>query len=119
MREAASGERSGMMNPKALYVGLCVVGTVAPYWEFMRFVLDRSPAGPSFLEALFANGVSGFFAMDVIVSSIALVIFMRTESRRLGITRRWVPIVGLLLVGVSLALPLFLYMRETHLEKAA
>jgi hypothetical protein len=54
----------------------------------------------------------------VIISSIVLVIFMRIESRRLGMTRRWVPIAGLLLVGVSLALPLFLYLCETHLETA-
>jgi hypothetical protein len=116
--EDASAEKSEMMKPKALYAALCVIGTILPYWEFMRFLLDRSPGRPPFLEALFANGVSGFFAMDVIISSIVLVIFMRIESRRLGMTRRWVPIAGLLLVGVSLALPLFLYLCETHLETA-
>src|SRR5712691_10977417 len=89
--------RSAMMKKKSLYAGLCVIGTILPYWEFMRFLLDRGPGRPPFLEVLFANGVSGFFAMDVIISSIVLVIFMRTESRRLGMTRRWVPIAGLLL----------------------
>jgi hypothetical protein len=32
--------------------------------------------------------------------------------------RRWVPLVALLTVGVSLALPLFLYQRVTHQDAA-
>jgi hypothetical protein len=32
--------------------------------------------------------------------------------------RRWLPLVALLTVGVSLALPLFLYLREARQEVA-
>jgi len=40
------------------------------------------------------------------------------EGRRLAMSRLWGPIAANLLVGVSLGLPLFLYMREIHLEEA-
>jgi Terpene cyclase DEP1 len=30
----------------------------------------------------------------------------------------WLPVLALLLVGVSLALPMFLYMRELQLERS-
>jgi hypothetical protein len=33
--------------------------------------------------------------------------------------RLWFPVIGSLLVGVSLGLPLFLYMRQLHLDKTA
>ena len=49
--------------------------------------------------------------------AVALVVFMRIENARLGIGRRWLPVLAVLLVGVSLALPLFLYMREARLEQ--
>jgi len=69
-----------------------------------------------FVRQLFANRVSLFFGLDVLVSSAVLVVFMRVEGRLLRIKFRWLPIVGLCAVGVSLALPLFLYLRESALE---
>jgi hypothetical protein len=38
------------------------------------------------------------------------------DGRRLGMSGLWAPIVGNLVVGVSLGLPLFLLMREVQLE---
>jgi hypothetical protein len=55
--------------------------------------------------------------MDVIVSAMALLAFTRIESARLGIRRRWLVVVAVLTVGVSLGLPLFLYLRELALEQ--
>jgi hypothetical protein len=67
---------------------------------------------------MFANRVAGFFGLDVIVSSIVLWVFVFYEGRRNGIKHLWAPIVANLAVGVSLGLPLFLYIRETQVEKA-
>jgi hypothetical protein len=54
----------------------------------------------------------GGAARDVFLS-----LFMRVESTRLNIRRRWLPLLAVLLVGVSLGLPLFLYMRQVRLEQ--
>jgi len=55
--------------------------------------------------------------MDVLVSAVVLFLFMRVESVRLNIRRRWPPVLAVLTVGVSLGLPMFLYMRELRLEQ--
>jgi hypothetical protein len=71
------------------------------------------------IHELFANRISAFFGMDVVVSAVALIVFMRIESARVGIGKRWIQILAVLVVGVSLGLPLFLYMRELQLERTA
>jgi hypothetical protein len=72
-----------------------------------------------FMAQLFATPVSSFFGWDVIVSSAVLWAFVFFEGRRLGMSGRWAPIAGNLLVGVSLGLPLFLFMREVRRERTA
>jgi hypothetical protein len=70
-----------------------------------------------FVQQLFANRISSFFGLDVLISAIVLFRFVTYEGRRLRIHARWAPIVSTLLVGVSLGLPLFLYLREVTLEQ--
>jgi hypothetical protein len=43
-------------------------------------------------------------------------VFVLWEGRRNRLTHLWAPILGSLTVGVSLGLPLFLYIRERQLE---
>ena len=50
------------------------------------------------------------------MSSVVLWLFVITDGRRLGLRHLWIPIAGNLTVGVSLGLPLFLYMRDKQLE---
>ena len=104
------------MKPKFLYLVLCIAGTALPYSQFLPFLREHGLNLRLFLDQLFANRISGFFGMDVIVSSIVLWVLVRVEGRRTGVRHRWAPIVAILAVGVSLGLPLFLYMREKRLE---
>jgi hypothetical protein len=107
------------MKPKTLYLGLCFVGFILPYWQFLPWIAQHGLNLATFAHELFANRISAFFGMDVLVSAVVLIVFMRVESQRRSIRGRWLPIVALLLVGVSLALPLFLYLREVGQEPAA
>jgi Protein of unknown function DUF2834 len=97
---------------KTLYLGLCVLGTVLPYSQFIPFLREHGVDVRLFLEQLFATRIGGFFGMDVIVSSVVLWVFVRVEGRRLRMRHLWAPLVAILTVGVSLGLPLFLYLRE-------
>ena len=72
------------MNLKNLYLGLCVAGTLLPCSQFLPFLRDHGLDTRAFFEQLFANPVSSFFGMDVIVSSIVLWVFVFTEGRRAG-----------------------------------
>ncbi len=107
------------MTAKSLYLTSCVAGTVLPYWQFMPFLREHGLDLRLFLAQLFASPVSGFFGMDVIVSSVVLWVLVLVDGRRAGVTHLWAPVAANLAVGVSLGLPLFLYMRERRLERLA
>lgn len=100
------------MTLKSIYLGLCIVGTALPISQFLPFLRDHGLDLPLFFRQLFSTPVGGFFGMDVIVSSIVLWVFVLTDGRRLGMKHLWAPIAANITVGVSLGLPLFLYMRE-------
>jgi hypothetical protein len=104
------------MNRKNTYLLFCVLGVVLPYSQFIPWVLENGLQLRVFFQQLFANRIGGFFGMDVLVSAVVLIFFMRREGRRLGVRPTWLPILGVLTVGVSLGLPLFLYLRERALE---
>jgi hypothetical protein len=101
---------------KHLYLALSVAGTVLPLWQFVPFVRDHGLDPGLFFQQLFANPVSGFFGLDVIVSSVVLWVLVAVEGRRARVPHLWAPIAASLAVGVSLGLPLFLYLRERRLE---
>ncbi len=107
------------MKPKHVYAVLAVIGTILPLWQFAPFIADHGLDLRLFLRQLFATPVSAFFGMDVIVSSLVLWALVSIEGRRAAVRRLWLPVLASLTVGVSLGLPLFLYMREAHLEHPA
>ena len=96
---------------KRTYLALAVAGTLLPYSQFVPFVREHGLDVQLFFAQLFANRISAFFALDVIVSSIALWVFVFAEGRRAGVRHLWLPVAASLLVGVSCGLPLFLAMR--------
>ena len=106
------------MKRKSVYLVFCILGIVLPYSQFVPWVLAQHGVPMSlFFRELFANRIGGFFGMDVLVSAVVLIFFLRREGKRLSVRHLWLPIVGTLVVGVSLGLPLFLYLREDALEK--
>lgn len=107
------------MTRKTVYLVFCVLGIVLPYSQFVPWVVAQhgAPLG-LFLRELFANRIGAFFGMDVLVSAVVLIFFVRREGKRLCVRHLWLPIAGTLTVGVSLGFPLFLYLREAALESA-
>jgi len=107
------------MSPRRLYLGLCILGLFVPNAAFLPWLLAHGIDPDRFVHDLFTNGVSSFFGLDVVVSAVALSLFVVIEGARLQLRRRWVPIAATCLVGVSFGLPLFLYQRQVHLDRAA
>jgi hypothetical protein len=105
------------VKPKTLYLALCLLGFLLPYWQFVPWVAAHGLNLALFVRELFVNRISAFFGMDVLVSAVALIVFIRVESRRINVGSRWIPVLATVLVGVSLGLPLFLYRRELNLER--
>jgi uncharacterized protein DUF2834 len=103
------------MNATTAYLLLCIAGTVLPLSQLIPFLREHGLDLRLLIEQLFANPISSFFGLDVIVSSVVLWVFVAVEGRRAGVRHLWAPIAASLLVGVSLAFPLFLYLRELGL----
>ncbi|MCH9812717.1 MAG: DUF2834 domain-containing protein [Epsilonproteobacteria bacterium] len=104
-----------MMSYKNIYLVLAILGFLMPYSLFFPWLLAHGFDFPHFFTLLFANPIGGAFGLDVFVSAVVLIFFITVEGKRIGMTRRWIPILGTLFVGVSFGLPLFLYMRESIL----
>lgn len=97
------------------YLVAAIVGTILPLSQFIPFLAAYGLDVPLFFRQLFHNHVSAFFGMDVIVSSFVLWFFVFSEGKRRGMKNLWLYVVCNLAVGVSLALPLFLFFRERKL----
>ena len=104
------------MSRKNVYFLLCLLGIVIPYSLFLPWVFQNGLDWRLFLASLAANRISLFFVADVLVSGLVLMVFIRMESSRVKIRRGWIVTAGLCLVGVSFALPVYLYLRERALE---
>jgi hypothetical protein len=99
---------------KRLYLALAVVGFVLPYYFFVSFLLVHGLDVGLLAEQLFANNISSFFAVDLIISAVVFLVFLVQESRRLGIVNWWIFVVATLAIGPSFSWPLFLYLREAR-----
>ena len=105
------------MKMKDVYILLCFIGLVLPTSQFVLFTLENGLAMMLFTQQAFANHASSFIAADLFVTALASIAFILAEGSRLKMKRLWIPIAAVFAVGISLALPVFLYMRELQLEK--
>ncbi|HEV2843188.1 MAG TPA: DUF2834 domain-containing protein [Chthoniobacterales bacterium] len=105
------------MKIRHVYLGLCVPGFLLPYLKLIPWLAAHGLDLPLFFNELFSTRIGAFFGLDVIVSALVLFAFIWLEGRRLAIRRLWLPVLATLLVGVSLGLPLFLYLRQRQLDQ--
>lgn len=98
-----------------LYLIVAILGTVLPLSYLLPFLAANGLDLRLFFSQLFQNNISALFGVDVIVSALALWIFVFSEGRRRRMKHLWIYLFCTLLVGVSLALPLFLFFRERKL----
>ncbi len=96
---------------KIFLIVCCVAGIVVPYWFALPFFLIHGPNFRLFVEEIFATRISSFFAADLILSSAIFLSWSRREARDKNINGWWLVLVSNLVVGLSLALPLYLLKR--------
>jgi hypothetical protein len=104
---------------KIIYLLGAIMGTIVPYYFLIQFILQNGFDVSQFVQQMFANPIATMFALDLFISSFVFWIFLFAEGRRLEMGNLWLYVVLNLSVGLSLALPLFLYFREGTLEKAS
>ena len=100
---------------KNLYLGLAIIGAVVPYLFFIEFFAVAGIDLPAFIGALFANGAAGGFTADLLITSLVFWIYM--FNRKEG-PAPWLFVVLNLTIGLSCALPAYLYASLRQAEAA-
>lgn len=101
---------------KNIYLGAAVLGLAIPYYFLFVFLAENGFNIPLLIQQLFANSISTFFAVDLIISIIVFWVYLSSETNKLNMKNSWVYVLASLTVGLSFALPLFLYFREKQIE---
>ncbi|WP_227510935.1 DUF2834 domain-containing protein [Acinetobacter bereziniae] len=72
-----------------------------------------------FFQQIIDNPIAAFAWLDVIVTVVVIVVMVIQDGQQLKMNRLWVPVIASLMGGASVGLPLFLYMKQCHLEQRA
>lgn len=97
---------------KRLYLVLALLGTVIPWLFFAAFFSSEGADFPLFFRSLFANGAAGGFSADVLVSILVFWIWSYYDAKKHKVRYWWTVLPTSFCVGLSLALPLYLFFRE-------
>ena len=101
------------MSRKNIFLILAIVGLIVPYYFFLQV---RAFDPVELFQQFAASKILSGTAMDLLISVIVFWFFMFTEANKLQMKNSWVYLLATLFVGLSFALPLFLYFRERKLE---
>ncbi|NUM45909.1 MAG: DUF2834 domain-containing protein [Anaerolineales bacterium] len=103
-----------MLKPKALYLALAILGFILPYAQFIPWLMEHGVNIPLLFAEILGSRLSAFAWLDVIISALALLVFIGKDGRKARVPYLWLPILGTFLIGVSFGLPMFLYLREMN-----
>jgi hypothetical protein len=97
---------------KKLYLFLAILGAVVPYIFFFQFIQAEGINIPLFISSLFVNGAASGFSADLLISSFIFWLFMFQQMKNTNGPKPYLFIVLNLSIGLSCALPAYLYARE-------
>jgi hypothetical protein len=101
-----------------VFLIIAILGTLVPLAYVGPFLITNGPDIPLLVRQLFVNNISATFGIDVMISALALFVFVFLEGRRRGMKHLWAYLVCTLLFGVSSGFPLFLFFRERKMHEA-
>jgi hypothetical protein len=100
------------MKIRHVYLGLCLLGIILPYAVFIPWLTQNRLNIPLLVDQITSSPVAAFAWLDVVVAIIALFVFIYADNRERQVRYWWLAVIGTLLVGLSLGLPLYLYLRD-------
>ncbi len=97
---------------KNTYLVLAIIGGILPYLFFFQFIQIEGFNIPLFIESLFVNGAAAGFSVDILVSSVVFWLYMFSQMKDLDAPSPYWFIFINLTIGLSCALPAYLYVRQ-------
>ena len=97
---------------KRIYLILCVLGTVLPYYNLIQFLINSKGSMEEFFTPLFATFPTAMISWDVTIAGTTFLVFLIHQSQKKNF-KILKYVIALFMVGFSLALPLYLYDNES------
>ena len=105
-----------MSIKRIIYLSLAILGLVVPWYYNLQFFGTASLS--DFVTATSVNLAAKSVSFDLFIATVAGSTWMYVESKRVGVRFVWLYILLGFLVAFGFAFPLFLFVRETKLEKS-
>ena len=101
-----------MDNSKHFYLVMMVIGTILPWYFFTGYISAQGMDLTGFLAAMYENGAAAGAVTDLFISAAVFWVWSFSDAKRQGVRNWWLVVPATLAVGLSLALPMYLYMRS-------
>ena len=96
---------------KKLFLVLCILGVVLPYYQLYYFLLENNWSMSGFWADIYSNHAISMITMDITVAATSYLVFIINKFYNKKIDgRSFIKyMLSLFLVGFSLSMPLYLY----------
>ena len=114
--KADSSCETAVMNKRAVFFFILAgIGLITAWWFNTLGIMQ----GQDFFAAWFATPADWVLSADLLITASAAVAYMIWDSRRIGFKRVWVLVALGFISAVAFVFPLYLALRELHLERQA
>ncbi len=103
-----------MKRYRNIYLLFALAGAIIPWIPAVLWLNERGINLSLFIQEAFANRISAFFTLDLLISGVFLLFVITTAimSRRI----KGLLILATLLIGVSASLPLYFYIMSRRIK---
>lgn len=118
---SASSTATNIRHGAYLVAGLAALLLTWPYaFDWMSDGGNILNPIAFFGDAIDAGGTASFLSIDMLIAWAVFIVWVLTDSVRIGLGRKWgVAFVVLSYIGVSMAFPVYLVVRERFLDARA
>jgi hypothetical protein len=99
------------------YLFLALLGATLPMREFLTWLAANDWSVSGMIDAWFANPAVAGLAWDLTISAAVLTLWIAVEARARGDRLALAVIPSIYLIGVSFALPFYLFLRSRPTER--
>ena len=103
---------------KIFYLIAAAIGAIAPFATYFGY-LAYVPGSSGALSLAWGNPIAAATLTDFTISCLVFWPFAYVESKKLGFRYWWLFVVANIFIGLSFALPAYLYLREQRLTSRA
>ena len=101
---------------KKFYFIAMIIGAIAPYATYFGY-LGLVPGASGAMSLAYGSPVAAATLVDFSISCLVFWPFLFSEAKQLGIRYPFFYVAANLVIGLSFALPAFLYKRECSIER--